>query len=153
MSTMSGITTAAEAERAIDEFTLLVEKLMGLLEQETRLIHAGRIRNATALQPSKAELTGRLFAASERLKSSAKLLRQSLPDRCAGLSRLQDTFRGILQKNMIVLATAHAVSEGIVRRLSGDLARKASPQVYGASGRAMSPNPKNGRPLAISRTS
>ena len=33
---------------------------------------------------------------------------------------------------MIVLATAHAVSEGIMRRLSGDLARKASPQVYGA---------------------
>ena len=54
---------------------------------------------------------------------------------------------------MIVLATAHAVSEGIVRRLSGDLARKASPQVYGASGRTVAPNPKHGRPLAVSRTS
>ncbi|MGB6651599.1 MAG: hypothetical protein WBE64_05465, partial [Xanthobacteraceae bacterium] len=116
---MSSITTAAEAERAIDEFTLLMEKLTGLLEQETHLVHAGRIRNATALQASKVELSGRLFAASERLKSSAKLLRQSVPDRCAGLSRLQDKFRGILQRNMIVLATAHAVSEGIVRRLSG----------------------------------
>ena len=53
---MSTITTAAEAERAIDEFTLLMEKLAGLLEQETHLVHAGRIRNATALQASKAEL-------------------------------------------------------------------------------------------------
>jgi hypothetical protein len=52
---------------------------------------------------------------------------------------------------MIVLATAHAVSEGIVRRLSGDLARKAAPQVYGATGRAVAPNPKHGKPLAISR--
>jgi hypothetical protein len=52
---------------------------------------------------------------------------------------------------MIVLATAHAVSEGIVRRLSGDLARKAAPQVYGASGRATVPNPKQGKPLAVSR--
>jgi hypothetical protein len=33
------------------------------------------------------------------------------------------------------VGSAHAVSEGIVRRLSGDLARKAAPQVYGASGR------------------
>jgi hypothetical protein len=57
-----------------------------------------------------------------------------------------------VQKNMIVLATAHGVSEGIVRRLSGELARKASPQVYGASGRATAPNPKHGRPLAISKT-
>ncbi len=52
---------------------------------------------------------------------------------------------------MIVLATAHAVSEGIMRRLSGELARKASPQVYGATGRAAAPNPKHGRPLAVSR--
>jgi hypothetical protein len=57
----------------------------------------------------------------------------------------------VLQKNMIVLATSHAVSEGIVRRLSGDLARKAAPQVYGASGRTIAPNPKHGKPLAISR--
>jgi len=57
----------------------------------------------------------------------------------------------LLHRNMIVLATAHAVSEGIVRRLSGDLARKATPQVYGASGRTAAPNPKHGRPLAISR--
>jgi hypothetical protein len=56
-----------------------------------------------------------------------------------------------VQRNVIVLATAHAVSEGIMRRLSGDLARKATPQVYGASGRAMAPNPKQGRPLAVSR--
>ena len=150
---MTSITTTAEAERAIDDFAALMENLAGLLEQETRLIHAGRIRNAAALEPNKAELTGRLFAANERLKSSAKFLRQSVPERCAALLRRQDAFRGILQKNMIVLATAHAVSEGIVRRLSGDLARKASPQVYGASGRATAPNPRNGRPLAISRTS
>ncbi len=101
---------------------------------------------------AKAELAGQLFASSERLKASAKFLQQSAPGRCTALLRLQDTFRGILQKNMIVLATAHAVSEGIMRRLSGDLARKAAPQIYGASGRAAAPNPKNGRPLALSRT-
>jgi hypothetical protein len=152
MSTMKAITTAAEAEHAIDDVKSLMENLAGLLEQETRLVHAGRVRNVAALEPNKAELTGRLFAASERLKTSAKFLREVVPERCAALLRLQDAFRGILQKNMIVLATAHAVSEGIVRRLSGDLARKTSPQVYGASGRAVAPNPKHGRPLAVSRT-
>jgi hypothetical protein len=149
---MSAITTAAEAERAIDEFTLLMEKLAGLLEQETHLVRAGRIRSAAVLEPNKADLAGRLFTLSERFKSSAKFLRQSVPDRCAALLQLEDAFRGILQKNMIVLATAHAVSEGIVRRLSGDLARKTTPQVYGASGRTVAPNPKHGRPLAVSRS-
>ena len=148
----SSITTAADAELAIDDLAILMEKLAGLLEQETALVHAGRIRNAAALEPTKAELAGRVFAAGERLKANAKFLRQSAPGRCAALIRLQETFRGILQKNMIVLATAHAVSEGIMRRLSGDLARKASPQVYGATGRAAAPHPKHGRPLAVSRT-
>ncbi len=152
MTTMSTITTAVEAEHAIDDFGLLMERLSGLLEQETRLVHAGSVRNAAALAANKAELTGRLVAASERLKASAKFLRQSVPGRCAALLQMQDAFRGILQKNMIVLATAHAVSEGILRRLSGDLTRKASPQVYGASGRTVAPNPKHGRPLAVSRT-
>jgi hypothetical protein len=149
---MKSITTAAEAEQAIDDLTALIGKLTGLVEQETVLVHAGHIRRAAALEPAKAELAGELFASNERLKASANCVRQSMPARCAALARLQKAFRTVLQKNMIVLATAHAVSEGIVRRLSGDLARKASPQVYGASGRATAPNPKHGRPLAVSRT-
>jgi hypothetical protein len=149
---MSPITTTAEAEQAIDDLAALMEKLARLLEQETALVRAGRLRNAAALQAGKAELAGRLFASGERLKVSAKFLKQSAPARCAALVRLQETFRAILQTNMVVLATAHAVSEGIVRRLSGQLAKKASPQVYGASGRTVAPNPKHGRALAVSRT-
>jgi hypothetical protein len=149
---MKPITTAAEAEQAIDDLTALIGKLTGLVQQETVLVHAGHIRRAAALEPAKTELAGELFASNERLKASAKFVRQSMPARCMALARLQEAFRTVLQKNMIVLATAHAVSEGIVRRLSGDLARKASPQVYGASGRATAPNPRHGRPLAVSRT-
>ena len=149
---MSPITTPAEAEQAIDDLTALIEKLTGLVEQEMLLVHAGQIRTASALEPGKAALAGQLFAAGERLRVSAKFLVQAVPARCAALARVQETFRAVLQKNMIVLATAHAVSEGIMRRLSGDLARTAAPQVYGASGRAAPPNPKHGRPLAISRS-
>jgi hypothetical protein len=149
---MSQMTTAAEAERAIEDLTILIEKLTGIVEQETILVHAGKIRTVSALEPAKAELAGQLFSASERLKLNSKLVKQTAPARCAALAAAQEAFRFILQKNMIVLATAHAVSEGIMRRLSGDLARKASPQVYGASGRTAGPNPRHGRPLAISRT-
>ena len=114
-------------------------------------MRAGRMRSAAEIEPAKKQLAGQLFASGERLKANAKFLLQSAPARCAALKGVQDAFRAVLQKNMIVLATAHAVSEGIVRRLSGELARKASPQIYGASGRTLAPNPKHGRPLAVSR--
>jgi len=148
---MNSITTTAEAEKAIEQVADLIERLHGLLEQETALVHAGKLRKATALGHAKSELAGQLFTAGDRLKANAKFLLQAAPARATALHRLQEAFRTVLQKNMIVLATSHAVSESIVRRLSGDLARKASPQVYGATGRAVAPNPKRAQPLAVSR--
>ena len=148
---MSAITTTADAEKAIAQVADLIEQLHGLVEQETALVHAGQLRKATALGRGKSELAGQLFAAGERLKANAKFLLHAVPARATALHRLQEAFRVVLQKNMIVLATSHAVSETIVRRLSGDLARKAAPQVYGASGRTTAPNPRRGQPLALSR--
>jgi hypothetical protein len=148
---MSGIDKAAATEQTIEDVASLIERLRGVVEQETALVRAGRLREAAALAPTKAALAGELAAGGERLKANAELLQRAAPERCGTFRQAQETFRAVLQKNMIVLATAHAVSEGIVRRLSGDLARQSSPRVYGASGRALAPNPKQGRPLALSR--
>jgi flagellar biosynthesis/type III secretory pathway chaperone len=149
---MSAITTAVDAEQTIDAVTALLEKLSELMQQETTLVHAGRVKQASDLGATKSKLAGELFGCSERLKANAKFLLQSVPARCATLQRRQEAFRAVLHRNMIVLATTHAVSESIVRRLSGEMTRKASPQVYGATGRTTAPNPKQSRPLAISRS-
>jgi hypothetical protein len=53
---------------------------------------------------------------------------------------------------MTVLATAHAVSEGIIRGVSNELNRKRMPAGYGANGRANAPKPKTSEPMALSRT-
>jgi hypothetical protein len=148
---MSAI-TAADAEQTIDAVTALIEKLSELMQQETALVHAGRVRQASDLGATKSKLAGELFGCGERLKANAKFLLQCVPARCAALQHRQEAFRAVLHRNMIVLATTHAVSEGIVRRLSGEISRKASPQVYGATGRTAAPNPKQSRPLAISRS-
>jgi hypothetical protein len=149
---MRPITNVSDAEQALDELAEVLMALRGVLEQETVLVHAGKVRSAVALGPTKSELAGRLLAYGERLKQNAKFLLQEAPARCAAVQLLQESLRGVLQRNTVVLATAHAVSEGIVRRLAGDLARKAAPQVYGASGRAATPGSKHGQPLAVSRT-
>jgi hypothetical protein len=149
---MSPITTKAQAESTLDDLTALIGQLSDLVQRETALLHAGHLRGAAEIEPAKKELAGRLYAVNERIKANAKFVVQAAPAHCAALQAAQEAFRAVLQKNMMVLATAHAVSEGIVRRLSGDLAKKASPQVYGSTGRAVAPNPKHGRPLAISRT-
>lgn len=149
---MIPITSKADAERAVDDLSELFAGLSALLQRETALVRAGKVRSAAEIEPAKKALAGRLYAASERIKTHAKFIMQAVPNRCTTLKSAQEDLRAALQRNMAVLATAHAVSEGIVRRLSGQLAKKSSPQLYGASGRAVAPNPKHGRPLAVSRT-
>jgi hypothetical protein len=148
---MSPISTTAEAEKAIENLAQLIQKLSGIVEQETALIRAGHVRKATGLSQEKSVLAGELYSVGERLKANARFIRKVAPAHCTALARLQEAFRGILQKNLVVLATAHAVSEGIVRRLSGDLGKKSTPQVYGATGRAAASYARHGQPIAISR--
>jgi hypothetical protein len=52
----------------------------------------------------------------------------------------------------MVLATAHAVAEGLIRGVAGELGRKRAPQTYGAAGRAMEPPLRSAQPVILSRT-
>ena len=146
------IETADDARTAIGELTAVMDGLETVVAQETKLVRAGQLRQATGLGLEKSELSGRYFKAVEFLKANSKLLSRLVPQDVGALARRHELLQAELKTNLVVLATAHAVSEGIMRRLSGDLARKACPQVYGASGRTSAPDPKRTQPLAFSRT-
>jgi hypothetical protein len=142
----------AEAVGAIVQLTEVMDGLKSVVEEETALVRAGELRKATGLEPRKSELAGRYFKAAQRLKASAKFLSRAVPADMGALGQRHGELQAALKANLIVLATAHSVSEGIVRRLSGEMSRKSAPQTYGASGRACAPNPALARPLALSRT-
>ena len=146
------IETADDARTAIGALTAIMDGLETVVAQETKLVRAGQLRQATGLGLEKSELSGRYFKAVEFLKANSKLLSRLVPQDIGALAHRHELLQAELKTNLVVLATAHAVSEGIMRRLSGDLARKACPQVYGASGRASAPDPKRTQPLAFSRT-
>jgi hypothetical protein len=147
------IATVADARSAIAHLTEVMDGLAAVVTEETRLVRAGQLRKATGLGPRKSELSGRYFKAAERLKANSTFLARAVPQDVGALARRHELLQAELKSNLMVLATAHAVSEGIMRRLSGDLARKACPQVYGAGGRTTPPDPKRAQPLAFSRTS
>jgi hypothetical protein len=133
-----------------------LEKIMDQLEQtvteETARVRAGRLSEALKLDSAKIEGV-RLYAVeSEGVKAAKDVIAQLMPDALDRLRRRHDAFHSLLRTNLTVLATAHAVSEGIIRGVSGELARKQAPTTYGASGRAQAPSTKASPPLAISRS-
>jgi Rod binding domain-containing protein len=127
----------------------VMDALAGVVQQETELVRSGRLGAATKLEVQKAELARRYVADTLKLRGRHA---QLPPDLSATLRQRHESFRGLLQLNLTVLATAQAVSEGIVRGVSGELARKSAPQTYGAGGRTVAPGKSASPPLAVSRS-
>jgi len=146
------ITTPTEAQQLIGHLSDVMDALLGMIEEETNLVRAGRLAEAAGLERKKADLASRYLADIARLQASGPYLAKTLPTVLDALRERHNTFRALLQLNLTVLATAHAVSEGIIRGVSEELTRKAAPQTYGASGRHSAPHPRHAQPMAVSRS-
>jgi len=145
----TSIATKSDAEQALAGLNDIMDRLIATIEEETARARAGRVAGVAELSATKVELARLYSVESERVKSA---LARILPDAIESLRKRHAAFRSLLQTNMTVLATAHAVSEGIIRGVSGQLARKRAPSTYGASGKANTLSPKASQPLALSRT-
>jgi hypothetical protein len=105
-----------------------------------------------ASEARKAELSRRYVSAVTQLGATSKSLAQTAPDLLSTLHRHHDTFRAMLQINLTVLATAHAVSESIVRGVNSEVQRRNIPNTYTATGRRVTPGPRHITPIAVSRS-
>jgi hypothetical protein len=148
----AGATTTAEAYKVAKELLEVMNGLLGLIESETTLVRAGKLREAMTLSVQKTELSRRYVGAVGQMKASQKYLSRATPELLTTLHRHHDVFRAMLQVNLTVLATAHAVSENIVRGVNTEMQRRNIPNTYTAAGRRAAPGPRNITPLSVSRS-
>ena len=146
------IATPADARKLAEELLDVMSKLLTVIEQETALVRAGKVREGMDLEQQKSALTVRYVTAVETLKAAQTHLAQVAPDLLASLKRHHETFRAMLQINLTVLATAHAVSEGILRGVNAEVQRRNMPNTYTAAGQRAAPGPRHVTPLAVSRS-
>jgi len=126
--------------------------LLAIIERETELVRAGKIREAMASEAKKSELTRNYVNAVTNLKASHKYMTETVPELLRALHRHHEVFRAMLQVNLTVLATAHAVSENVIRGVNAEVQRRNIPNTYTAAGRQSAPSPRHVRPLAVSRS-
>jgi len=144
--------TPAEAQRLADGLMSIMASLLDIVEQETELVRAGKVREAMAMETRKGEISRDYMRAVSEVKHSTAYFKRSTPDLLATLHRHHDTFRAMLQVNLTVLATAHAVSEGIIRGVNNEIQRRRNPQGYTAAGQRAAPNHRYAAPLTLSRS-
>jgi len=142
----------AEAQAVIGHLSDVMDALLGVVEEETQLVRLGKLTEVARLEPKKTNLARLYLADTARLQASQPYLAKTVPGVLRVLRERHNTFRAMLQINLTVLATAHAVAEGIIRGVSAELNRNAAPQTYGASGRRNTPPPRSAPPLSVSRS-
>jgi hypothetical protein len=144
--------TPAEARKLAENLMDVMSALLGVIERETELVRAGKIREAMASEAKKSELSRRYVGAVTQLKASHRYLTTTAPELLTTLHRHHDVFRAMLQINLTVLATAHAVSESIVRGVNTEIQRRNIPNTYTSAGRRVAPGPRHITPLTVSRS-
>ena len=141
-----------EARKLAEDLMDAMNALLGLIERETELVRAGKVREAMAFEGKKQELSRNYVAAVGQLKANQPQLAKSAPELLSTLHRHHDAFRAMLQVNLTVLATAHAVSESVVRGVNAQIQKRNVPNTYTAAGRQATPGPRHITPLAVSRS-
>jgi len=146
------IATKAEAENLVRHLLAAMDALVATVEHETTLVRAGKLNDAAAIEEKKSEL-GRIYAAdTAQVKANMPVLSKYVPDLLASLRRQHEQFSALLQINLTVLATAHAVSEGLIRGAHTEVTKKNAPQTYGSSGRTTAPPRGMATPISVSRS-
>ena len=146
------IASKAEATAAMIEIRNLMTELCEIVDEETALVRAGRLTSAGKMAERKSELARAFMNHAARLRASARYLANTTPRLFDDLRQQHEQFRAKLQINLTVLATARAVSEGILRGVSTELARRSTVQTYGASGRRLAQDRRAPPPIALSRS-
>jgi hypothetical protein len=145
------ITSEAEAAVVLIDIRRLMAELCDIVEEETVLVRAGHLTAAASVAERKSELAGTFMARALRVQASVRYLSRATPQLLDELRAQHEEFRAKLQINLTVLATARAVSEGILRGVSNELARRSTVNTYGASGRREDPAGRTTIPIAVSR--
>ena len=143
---------SAEARKLAEDMMDAMNALLGLIERETELVRACKVREAMTLESRKQELSRNYVGAVSQLKANQAQLAKSAPELLSTLHRHHDAFRAMLQVNLTVLATAHAVSESVVRGVNAEIQKRNVPNTYTAAGRRAAPGPRHITPLAVSRS-
>ncbi|MDB5547105.1 MAG: hypothetical protein JWP21_552 [Tardiphaga sp.] len=144
--------TPADARTVAATLLDAMTALLAVIERETELVRAGNVRDAMKMEPQKSELSRRYAMAVMLFKASQPYMATTTPDLLKALHQHHNVFRGMLQINLTVLATSHAVTEGVVRGVNAEVQRRNVPQTYNAYGLRNQPGPRNMTPIALSRS-
>ncbi len=148
----AAIASPAEASAFIHSLRRTMAELAAVLAEETAFVRSAQMRAASPIEVRKAELSRRYMTELAVLKANATFLKRAAGPALVVVRSENEALQRALEVNLAVLATAHAVAEGIIRHVSAAVQAKRAPAGYSATGRATAPPPRASAPVAVVKT-
>lgn len=144
------VATQADAAALIKEIRSTMAALEKVLTIETEHVRVGRLNDGLSQEERKTELTTHYLQGLETLKANAVALARFAPQGLELLKKDHTAFAQVIATNQLVLATARAVSESLVKGIAEELGRGGQSQAYRPAG-APAARPTGATPLLVSK--
>jgi hypothetical protein len=125
-----------EPEEVCAEAHQTLTRLVDVMNNETTLLRAGRLLEASELAAPKAELAQKYVGLARAIQHNTKFLKENAPHLLVELQKHQSALATQMAENMRVLATAKSLSEEIVGDVAAKLGQVQKPKTYGGNGAA-----------------
>jgi hypothetical protein len=140
-----------DAEQLVAGVMSTMTDLEALLEAETAHVRVGRFREGLSQEARKSALAASYLQGLEAIKANAVALARFAPEALAHLKEAHARFGRTVDANQLVLATARAVSESLVKGIAEEMNRQSRPQVYAPAGTAPR-RAASSEPLVLSKS-
>lgn len=135
---------------AIAQETL--DALVGVLNQETVLMRAGRAREASELTAEKARLAQDYMGLARAVQRQVERLKLEAPAQLDALRAGHERLATQMAENLRVIATARAVTEDLLTDVAESIAARNRPKTYGANGTLASQPVRPAAGVSINRS-
>lgn len=145
-------TSKQDADSFCSALSGTMEALLSVIEMETDLVRAGKLKEAGELQPDKARLIHEYTRGMMTAKEHAVALGNLSPSATQSLRRQHSEFQPVLRINLAVLSTARDVANSLVSTVAKAAGAKnaSAPTTYGRNGAAPT-GPQSARGIAVNQ--
>jgi hypothetical protein len=154
------MSSAAERLKAIDTLPAndlcgialsTLDRLVSILNEETVLLRAGRVREAGGLTAEKTRLAQDYMGFARSVQRELPRLRAEAPAMVEAMKVRHEQFATQMAENLRVIATARAVTEELLTDVANAMNARARPKTYGTTGTLSGQPPTAATGVSINR--
>lgn len=125
--------------------------LVDVMNQETTLLRAGHLRQASALTPEKTRLAQDYVGFARSVQRQGERLRHEAPEAVERLRLGHERLATQMAENLRVLATARMVTEDILTDVAKTVGQQDKARTYGRAGTIAADPASMARGIAVNR--